>query len=112
MKTRDWHYSKESADWICRTCGLVTDHCRCEPLTFASKEARALLARERPDRRPSDKLAYVMSPDQTEKVYLAADELEEYETANEVAFTSDVIEDRSEYDALVRWLSEECLESL
>ena len=77
------------------------------PKDFATPDAKPLVMQAM-DGRESDQLEYFLSPDQSEKVYCTTDEREAFEQDAEIALDQDVIEDQSDYDSLVRYLSEQC----
>lgn len=74
---------------------------------FATPDAAALCAADDGSSGPSDQLEWYYSPDQAEKVYCTTGEREDFEQYTEIALTADVIEDRGDYDALVRFLVNE-----
>ncbi len=76
--------------------------------TFSTKAATAITDKDERGERPSDRVCSHYSPSQEEEIVCTTDELEEFENANEVAFTSDIIDDQGDYDSFVRFLSEQC----
>jgi hypothetical protein len=73
---------------------------------FATPEAAAMLAIQ-DESSPHDKrLEHYYNEEQTEVIWCTTDEREEFEEYAEVALTADVIEDWRDYDAFVRYLSE------
>jgi hypothetical protein len=74
--------------------------------TFVTPDAAALLAAEDRDTGRDEKLENYYPPDESEEVFCTTEEREDFEQYCEIALGEDVISDRSDYDALVRFLVE------
>lgn len=77
------------------------------PLITLTTKAASKLYRS-PDKRPSDKLESYFSPAQEIEIACTTQEREDFETENEIALTADVIEDKRDFEALVRYLTANC----
>lgn len=52
-----------------------------------------------------EKLARFYSPGEEIEIICSTDELEEFENANEIALTSDIISDSRDFTSFVNWLT-------
>ncbi len=74
--------------------------------TFATPDAAKLLAAQDRDSPQADTLENYYNPSESEEVYCTTQEREDFEQYCEIALTADVLDDQSDYDALVRFLTE------
>lgn len=77
---------------------------------FATPAALKLIRREKPGERPSGSLENYFPPmfcEDDEVIFCTTDEREDFEEQKEIALTSERIDDQFDYDALVRFLTED-----
>ena len=74
--------------------------------TFATPDAAKLLAAQDRDSGQPETLEVYYNPSEQEEVYCTTEEREDFEQYTELALTADVLDDQSDYDALVRFLTE------